>query len=323
MFAAVVSLGTAGFVLIEHWRPLDALWMVVITLTTIGFGEIHPLSDAGRIFAIGVILAGVSVGTYAMGALTQMIVEGQLQAIFDARRRRKEMQVLKDHFIVIGFGRLGQAVAEELLDSGVQVCVVERDPAKAALAESLHRFPVVNGDGASDEVLTQAGLDRAKGVAVAVDNSAQAIYVTLSVRQLNPGLTVVTRVDDVHESLKARRAGASAIVSPYRMGGWRIAHELIRPHATSFLDTLSLAAYASVQLEEFTIADGSRMVGRTLGNLRIGQTTGALVVAIRRNDGQIEPAPKAEAILASGDTLIVIGSPESVARLRDLTHPGG
>ena len=227
---------------IEHWRMLDAVWMVVITLTTIGFGEVHAMSDGGRVFAMGLILAGVSVGTYSMTGLTTMVVEGRLQNWVRNRQRRKEMDALRNHFIVVGFGRLGQAIAEELHASQVPVCVVERDAEKFAASEASRRFPVVLGDGAQDDVLRQAGIERARGLAVAVESNATAIFVTLSARELSPRLTIVTRVDDPADAIKARRAGASSVVSPYNMGGWRIAHELVRPHATSFLDLLTLAA---------------------------------------------------------------------------------
>lgn len=312
LFAVILAVGTFGFMRIEHWRFLDALWMVVITLTTIGYGEIHQLSDAGRIFAIGLIVAGVSVGTYAMTALTSMVVEGQLQDWIRDRRRRREMKALRNHFIVVGFGRLGQAIADELHASGVAVCVVEKSPEKLALAESTHRFPVVAGDGAHDDVLRQAGIERARGLAVAVDLNAQAIYVTLSARELNPTLTIVTRVDDQADAVKARRAGASSVVSPYNMGGWRIAHELVRPHATSFLDLLTLAAYEDIQLEEFPIGPGSTWVGQTLGGLNVGEAYGVLIVAIRRADGTMTPTPRAGETIRTGDVLIAIGAPDAV-----------
>lgn len=312
LFFTVLVLGTVGFMGIEGWSFVDALWMVVITLTTIGFGEVHPLSSGGRVFTIGLIGAGVSVGTYAMGSITQLIVEGQLQDLIRQRRRKREMRALRNHFIVVGYGRLGQAIADELHASGVPVCVVERDPAKVALAEGQHRFPVVVGDGAHDDVLREAGIERARGLAVAVDASAQAVYVTLSARELNPKLVIVTRVDDASEALKARRAGASSIVSPYTMGGWRIAHELVRPHATSFLDLLTLASYEEMQLEEFLVKDTSPHVGRTLADLAVGRDFHVLIVGIRRGDGHLVPTPRADETIHAGDVLIAIGHPDAV-----------
>ena len=316
LLLSVVATGTLGFVLIEGWSFVDALWMVVITLTTVGFGEVHPLSAQGRLFTMGLIVAGVSTGAYAMGSLTRMAVEGQLRAMLRDQRRRRQMKDLKDHFIVVGYGRLGQAIIQELLAAGVPVCVVELSPDKAAQAEALQRFPVIQGDGASDEILRWAGIERARGIAIAVDQSAQAVFVTLSARELNPNLTIVTRVDDVGVAQKARRAGASSIVSPHDMGGWRIAHELIRPHATSFLDVLTLSSYAEIQLEEFPVGAHSRSLDRTLADLDIGVRTGALIVAIRRQDGKMLPAPRAAERVREGDVLIAIGSPEAIRKMR-------
>lgn len=317
LLVAIAVIGLVGFMAIEGWSPFDALWMVVITLTTIGFGEIHPLSPPGRAFTIGLILAGVSVGTYAMGSLTQMIVEGQLQEMLRQRRRRKQMKALWNHFIVVGYGRLGQAIAEELHASGVPVCVVEMDAEKVKAAEAHRLYPVVQGDGANDDVLRLAGVERARGIAVAVDASAQAVYVTLSARELNPKLTIVTRVDDTAEALKARRAGASSVVSPYTMGGWRMAHELIRPHATSFVDLLTLATHGDVQLQEFAVVAGSPLVGASLAELRLSDDTGAMVVAIRRADGALVPAPRGPERFQVGDVLIAIGTATAIQKLAE------
>lgn len=315
LLASVVFAGTVGFMWIEGWTPLESVWMVVITLTTIGFGEIRPLSDTGRWFTIGLIVAGVSTGAYAMGSATQLVVEGRLQDMLRHRARRRQMDALRNHFIVVGYGRLGQAIVHELLAAKVPVCVVELDPHKADLAEHDHPVPVIVGDGSSDEVLREAGVERARGLAVAVDASAHAVYVTLSARELNPKLTVVTRVEDASAALKARRAGASSVVSPHDMGGWRIAHELLRPHATSFLDVLTLSAYAEIQLEEFPVDRNSRFADRTLSELDMGDKLGVLVVAIRRADGTMLAAPRATERIREGDVLIAIGSPEAVRKL--------
>ncbi len=322
MLVAVFVIGTAGFMYIEGWRLLDAVWMVMITLTTIGFGEVHRLSDHGRVFAMGLIVAGVSVGTYTMTALTTMVVEGRLQNWIRARQRRAEMNALRDHFIVVGYGRLGQAIAEELHANQVPVCVVEKDAAKVAGMEASRRFPVVVGDGAHDDVLREAGIERARGLAVAVEVNASAIYVTLSARELNPNLTIVTRVDDPVDATKARRAGASSVVSPYNMGGWRIAHELVRPHATSFLDVLTLAAYEDLHLDEFAVPAGSPLAGRTLGELRVGEAHGVLIVAVRRADGSMVPTPRASEAVHVGDILIAIGNPAKVREFGARVRPG-
>lgn len=307
---AIFIIGVSGYMYIEEWTFLEALWMVTITLTTIGFGEIRPLSEPGRWFTMGLIVAGVSVGAYAMTQLTSLVLEGQMSGLIRHRRRQAELDKMHGHFIVVGFGRLGRTVAEELIATGVPVCVVERDPANLAELERMRLCPVVVGDGSADEVLKQAGIQRARGVAVAVSSGAEAVFVTLSVRELNPKIPIITRVSDAEHAVKARRAGATSVVSPHTMGGWRMAHGLVRPHATSFLDLATLASHEDILLEEFHLPPNSPANGLSLGSLKIGEQWRVLVIAIRHNDGKMVPTPGATQMLRSGDVIIVVGAPD-------------
>jgi voltage-gated potassium channel len=310
---AVLAGGTLGYMAIEGWSALDALWMVMITLTTIGFGEVHPLSPNGRLFTLGLIVAGLGIGTYTMTQITAQVVEGRFGAALATRRRRRQLETLNDHFIVVGYGRLGQTIVEELRASGVRVCVIEKDPKAIADLHALG-LPLVDGDGSTDDVLRLAGIGRARGVAVAVSSSAEAVFVTLSARELNPTVNIVTRVADAEHAVKARRAGASSVVSPHTMGGWRMAHGLVRPHASSFLDLATLATHAEIQLDEFVVHPASALVGNTLKRQRVAERFGVLVVAIRRADGKMVATPDASTELAAHDVLIVIGAPEKVQR---------
>ena len=195
LLVSVLFIGVSGYMWLEGWSFLDALWMVVISLTTIGYGEVHPLSTSGRVFTIGLIMGGVSVGAYAVGAMTRAILEGDLAAELRRRRRIRIMNRLNNHYIVIGYGRLGRSVAQELKDAGVPFCVVDREPARVAEAEAHLGVPVIVGDGAEDSVLREAGIARARGVAVAAGMGAESVFATLSVRQLNPTCHIVTRVE--------------------------------------------------------------------------------------------------------------------------------
>jgi voltage-gated potassium channel len=308
----VITAGTLGYHHIEGWNYLDSFWMVVITLTTIGFGEIHPLSPIGRVFTIGIILAGVSVGTYAMGAVTAALVEGRFGKRLKERRMEQKIERLKEHVVVVGYGRLGKAIADELHQSGVQLVVIERDPHGLEILQREERFPYVVGDGSNDEVLKRAGVERAKGMAIAVSSGAEAVFVTLSARQLCPKLNIVTRVTDAEHAIKARRAGASSVVSPHSMGGWRMAHGLIRPNATSFLDLATLAAHEDILLEEFELPEQSPLSGKSLKELRVADRFGVLIIAIRHRSGTMIPTPKGTHRLEQGDVIIVIGAPEPV-----------
>ncbi len=314
---AVMVVGVVGYVLIEGWTPLDALWMVVITLTTIGYGETHPLSPAGRVFTLGLIVGGVTVGTYAMAVVTQALLDGDLQQLLQRRRQRKAMAALDQHYIVIGHGRLGRVVARELREGGAPLCVIEQDP---ALLAELHALgvPAIQGDGADDHVLREAGIERARGVAVTTAPIAQAIFVTLSARQLHPTVPILTRVESDQEATKARRAGATAVVSPHIMGGWRMAHGLVRPNTASFLDLATVADRENIMMDELPVDPRSPLCGRTLAQLGVGSQHGVLIVAVRRSSGEMIPTPGATCTLESGDFLIAVGRPERVRGLAKL-----
>ena len=229
------------------------------------------------------------------------------------------MKRLNHHYVVIGYGRLGRTIAEELRAEKVGVAVVERDPALVQQAER-DGFPAIPGDGTDDELLKQAGIARAKGVAVAIPSSAEAVYVTMSCRQLNAELNIVTRVSDPGQAAKAVRAGATSVVNPHVMGGWRMAHGLLRPHASSFLDLATLATHDEIAIDELAVPEGSAMAGRTLGQLGLADQ-GVLVVAIRRTDGTLVPTPRASAEIHAGDVLIALGAPGAMAELEK--HVGG
>lgn len=228
------------------------------------------------------------------------------------------MNKLNQHFIVVGHGRLGRAIVDELTDAGAAFCVIERDPNKVRELEALARCPVIVGDGADDAVLMQAGIDRARGVAVAVEQGAESIFVTLSAHELNPELTIVTRVEGLADSVKARRAGATNVVSPLGIGGWRMAHSLLRPNATHFLDLATLAAHDAIMLDELLVQPGSSLAGRTLEYLAIREVHGVNIVALRRRDGSMIPAPRATDRVEVEDVLIVIGAPQGVRALAKL-----
>lgn len=309
----VISIGTVGYVLLEGWTAWDGFWMVLITLTSIGYGEVHPLTNIGRAWTVFVIVSGLSLGTYALTRLTASVVEGDLLQTLHNRRRRRRVSQLSDHYIIVGAGRLGVSVIDEVRGAGLDVCVIERDPELARRVEQ-RGVPVIVGDGADDEILRRAGVERAAGMAVAVPSGAEAIFVTLSARHLAPLLPIATRAADQQEAIKARRAGATHVVSPFRMGGWRMAHGLIRPSASNFLDLATLSAHEDVLIDELLVGDTSKVCDSTLRSLNIRARFSVLVVAILRRDGEMVAAPPADAPLRGGDVVIVVGPPEGVRR---------
>jgi len=223
------------------------------------------------------------------------------------------MKRLDPHYIVVGYGRLGKTIVEQLRAMDSPVVVIERDGANAEAAER-DGLIAITGDASDDNVLRQAGIERARGIAVAVSSAAEAVYVTMSARELRPDLDIVTRVSDPEHALKAKRAGATNVVNPHVMGGWRMAQGLARPHAGTFLDLAMLASNAELSIDEFIIGDRTPLVGRTLAEAHFSED-GVLIVAIRRTDGVLLPAPRADAMIHGGDVLIALGDPASVRRL--------
>ncbi len=308
--ALVLIVGTFGYMAIEGWSFLDALWMVVITVTTIGFGEVHQLSPAGRLFSLGLILFGVGIVTYSATTFARAVIDGDMARLYRQRRKERIMKKLEHHYIVVGYGRLGRVVVEDLQRSGVPVCVVERDPELVEELEHGGQVPVVRGDGASDDTLRLAGVERAQGLAIALPSAAEAVYVSMSASQLNPKLNIVTRIDEPEASYRARRVGARQVVNPYRMAGWRIAHGLLRPMATNFLDLATFSVHEEFAVDEQTIPKGSPFAGKTLRELAIGAEHKLLVVAIQKPNGTMQATPGGGVMLEPGDTVIVIGDPE-------------
>ena len=305
----LLVLGTLGYMGLEGWGVLDSLWMVAITLATIGYAEVHPLSDPGRIFTLALIVGWFGLGTYALSSATQSLVDGTLVRAFRRRSKERIMRKLKNHYIVVGHGRLGRAVVDELLAMGEDICVVERDPDVVARLEAEDRVAVILGEGADDNALLGARIQRARGVAIALPSAAEAVYVSMAAKQLNPRLEIVTRVDGGEAGQRARRVGADQVVSPYRIGGWRMAHGLVRPAATSFIDLATMADNREINVDELLIPDGSPFAGNTLSQLQVGSSHGLLVVAIRKADGRMITTPGASQVIDAGDVMIVIGRP--------------
>lgn len=309
LFLVVTVVGTAGYHFLEGWPWIDSLWMVAITLTTIGYGETHPLSDAGRLFTLGLIVSGVGISAYSLSQISRFIVEGELARSLAARRRKRVMNKLEGHYIVVGLGRLGREVAEELAHRGRRVVGVEADPHAASGLQAL--ADRIEGDGSSDETLRSAAVDRAHGLAVATGSDATNIFITLSARQLNQSLHIVTRVDEQDSIQKAYRAGASAVVNPYGIGGARIAQGLIRPHAARLMDQVVGRSDAEFEIDDVVIGESPGYNG-PLGRLDIRQRHRVMLVAIRRADGRLTTMPGHETELFPGDIAIVVGRAEDI-----------
>lgn len=311
---AVVLFGTLGYHYIEGWNWLDSLFMTSITITTVGYGETHPLDVPGRIFTIFLLLTSAGVFAYSLTAIGSLLMEAQFGTLLWRRRMDAKIDSLKDHYIICGYGRTGSAVVQPLQQTGAGIVVIEGQPDKM---DELRRLdiPFVEGDATHDDNLKRAGIERAKGLVAAVGNDAENVYLVLSARQFNPRLTIVSWASSMEAERKVLRAGANFTISPYVQGGIRIAHMLTAPHALEFLDH-AMGMSDRMRLGEIVIADDSRAIGHTLAQMGMRRDLGVIVIGIRRADGTMDFNPGATAVLGAKDVLIGMGAPEQIEKLR-------
>ena len=309
----VMAVGTAGYHFIEGWPWFDGFYMVVTTLTTIGYQEVHPLSHAGRVFNVFVILAGVSLLLLGVGALSQALLEFELQSFFGRRRMEREIGRLDGHYIICGMGRVGRSVARELARKPVPFVIIEHTDTKIQ-RYSAENWLVVTGDCTQEAVLRQAQIERARGLIAATTTDATNLYIVLTARGLNPHLKIIARASEDGAEKHLLTAGADSVVSPYSFAGQRIAQSLLRPHVVSFLDTATTHLGMDLEIGEIHINAASTFAGKTLESSRIRQERGVIVLAIKRHDGMRFNPPPDEPI-APGDCLIAMGEP---GQLREL-----
>ncbi|HEY3620342.1 MAG TPA: potassium channel protein [Candidatus Sulfotelmatobacter sp.] len=309
----VMAAGTAGYHYIEGWSWFDGFYMVVTTLTTIGYQEVHPLSHAGRVFNVFVILAGVSLLALGVGALSQALLEFELQSFFGRRRMEREIGRLEGHYIICGLGRVGRSVARELGRKPVPFVILENNEAKRQRFAS-ENWLVLAGDATQESTLRQAQIERARGLIAATTTDATNLYIVLTARGLNPRLKIIARASEDAAEKHLLTAGADEVVSPYSFAGQRIAQSLLRPNVVSFLDTATTHLGIDLEIGEIHITPASTFAGKTIESSRIRQERGVIVLAIKRREGmRFNPAPDER--IEVDDCLIAMGEP---AQLRQL-----
>jgi voltage-gated potassium channel len=319
VFGLIITLGSIGYWLIEGWSWLDAFYMSIITVTTVGFGEIHPLTPAGRLFTAVLIVLGVAGITYAFSALTNYVIAGELGGILEKRRMARRVNLLREHYIVCGFGRVGHQVCDELKRERKPLVVVDANTPSVERARS-QGYPVVIGDAGEDQVLQEAGIERAQGLVAAVDSDAANLLVVLSARALNPDLYIVARANFEDTEAKMLRAGANRVISPYSLGGRRMAQMLVRPDVVDFLDVVMHDESLQLLLEDLTVGHGCTLDQCSIGQARIRSETGANILGLKRKEGGIVIAPEASTVLYPGDVLITLGTREQLEALAELVY---
>lgn len=322
LVALLIGGGTAGFHLVERWTWFKSFYATLMTLSTIGAGPENELSSHGEILNIGLILLGVALVGFAIGSLTKAVIEFELGSFFGRRRMEKELSTLKKHFIICGVGRVGRRVAAEVAARRQPLVIIERDPARAVWAQD-RGFPVIIGDASSEAILRKARIESAQAVAAAVTSDAQNVYIALTARGIAPNVLIVARASEEDAESKLLRAGATTVVSPYSYAGQRMARVMTRPYVQRFIDmALSSLSETNLEIEEVRISDPSALAGQSLESANIRDRFSVIVLAIRRENGQLDFNPPPSSMLSAGDCLIVMGNLQDLKELESLAGVG-
>jgi voltage-gated potassium channel len=316
LFVILVS-GTVGYTAIEHMSVFDSFYMTLITISTVGFGEISPLSQPGRILTIFIIVCGISLLTYSLGQIAKIFIEGELGKLLGRRKLGKQISELHGHYIVCGFGRIGEVICKELADEQIPFLVIEKQGEKIENLERL-QYLYLAGDATDEDVLLQAGLMKAKGLATAVSSDADNVFITLTAKGLRPEIFVLSRAADLKNESKMLRAGASRVVCPYNMGGARMAQILRKPTVVDFLDTAMMSGELGLKLEEAVVQPTSCIVGKTLLTSNLRRDFGVIIVAIKKVSSGMVFNPGPQAIIDADDVIIAIGKQEDMRRMRQV-----
>ena len=296
---------------------LDSFYQVVITLSTVGFTEVRPLSNEGRMLTSVLILLGVGSFAYLVGSFTQVIVEGHLRNFIGRRRVQKIIRSLEDHFIICGFGRIGSVVAKEIGKEGFPVVIVENDPEVIRKLDA-ENLLYIEGDATSDQVLLSANLESARALITALNQESKNVYVTLTARQLAPNLTIIARAEREDSLKKLKFAGANRVLTPHIIGGMRMAQVVLRPTVTDFLELAMQGRHLDLQMEELEISPQSELVGKDLIQSDIRPEFNLIIIAIKKQDGEMNFNPQPQTVIKAGDTLVAVGKQENLERLQEI-----
>lgn len=313
----IFCIGTVGYVLIEGWSFLESAYMVVVTLFTVGFKEVHPLSRGGEVFTMAVIITGVGTAVYAGGKSVELIVEGELAGYQKRKRMDKKIRDLNEHYIICGFGRVGHQVSETFDSEGIPYVVIDSKKESADELEQKGALGIV-GDATSDNLLTEAGILKAKGLVACSDSDVVNVFITLSARALNPDLYIVARAGLKDTEKKLLMAGANRVISPYYISGIRMASLATRPVASDFLDIVTHGGSVDFKLFEITVPENSGFVNKTIKESSIRDSSGVAVLAIKKADGFFDLQPRASSIIHENDVLVLIGTQEQYEKLEKM-----
>ncbi len=319
--AGVVLIGTFWYWKVEQWSFSESAYMTVITLATVGFSEVRPLGDRGRLFTIGLILMGILTIGYIVNRFTEALIQGYFQEGIKLRQEKSLIESLDKHYIVCGFGRTGRHVAREFFAEGIPFIIIDDDLEEVEEIKQLG-YTVILGDATLDETLVRAKIERAVCLVTALPSDAENLYTVLSAKTLNPRIRAIARASSEEAVQKLQRAGADAVVSPYITGGKRLAAAALRPQVMDFVDGIITGSNRSYYLEEFLIdAEACPYVRKSLRDAKLRSKSGALVLAIRRFDGNLIAGPTGDTLILDRDALICMGTAEQLRALNKLLGP--
>ena len=315
----IVILGTAGYVLLEGWSIVEAFYMTMITVTTVGFNEVRELSTTGRMLTVALMILGVGTLFYGIAIIAEIRFEERIRQIFGRRKLVKELDRLENHHIICGYGRIGSTVAGEYARESLPHVIIENDESIAARLDQEGKLFIL-GDATLDETLMEAHVEKAKSLVCALATDAENVFVTLTARALNPNLFILSRAALDSSIGKMEAAGADRVVSPYIMGGMRMAQSVLRPKLAGFLDEVTGHATTDLDFDEVTVPEGSDLVGMALRESKISQETGVYLLSIRHSSGEMRFNPGPDFEIRAGDHLYALGTPAQVESLRRRVH---
>jgi voltage-gated potassium channel len=317
----IITFGTLGYIFIEGWDVMDALFMTAITVTTVGFSVVHPMGKAGQVFTITLIFIGGGFFIYVVGAIVQFMVEGRIRTIMGRRKLDKNLNQLKDHYIICGYGRIGKVLCHQLtLHKRHNIVIIEQDKELISILEEDKRLYVI-GDASSEHSLIKAGIERAKCLVAALATDTDNVFLVLTARQLNPNIQIMARSSYKETESKLRAAGANYVESPYDMGAASMAQKILRPTVTNFLDLAVTRKHKDIQMEELPVKETSPLVNIMLKDTGIRQKYNLIIIAIKKENGDMEFNPSFETVFRAGDTVIAVGKDSDLMKLEKVLNP--
>jgi voltage-gated potassium channel len=308
---SIILIGTLGFHFIEGWDILEALYTTVTTMSTVGYGDYYPRTTTGQVFTIFLIIFGVGTMLYTIGLMAESMVEGRIRSMMGWGKMDKTIKKMNNHYIICGCGRIGFLISKELAEEKVEFVVVDNNPEVLQKVEE-EGLVYLKGDATNDKTLISAGIKRARGVVCVLPTDAENLYVILTAKELNPNVYILSRSEEEQSEHRLLRAGADRVMSPYTLGGVRMAMAILRPAMLDFIEITTRRQSLELRMEEIAVCDGSPMIGKSLEDSEIRQKYGLIIVAVKKDSGKMMFNPVASYIIENGDKLIAMGEDENV-----------